>query len=141
MLTATWSPHSPGIWCDIDTRGCEKRAVFDPKLSHFGDLLHDKRVAIVDDTLTTGETLRQVTALVEQHHGQVVSAATIVDRSQDLSAKEYGVPEVHSLLSIDGIRTYPPDECPQCLAKKPINLRPGHGERWLRKNSAYPQAL
>lgn len=140
-LTATWSPHGSGIWCSIDTRGYEKRALFDRKFAHFANLLRDKRVAIVDDTLTTGETLRQVAILVKHHGGEVVSAATIVNRSPGLVVDPRDVPEVFSLLTLEGIRTYSPDKCPECLAKIDVNPYPGHGEKWLRKHSANPPQL
>jgi len=77
------------------------------------------RVLVVEDVLTTGGSTRETMQLARAAGGQVVGAASIVNRGRDV---ELGVPYV-SLVRID-LPTYEPDRCPLCAQGMPV-VKPG----------------
>ena len=82
------------------------------------------RVLVVEDVLTTGGSTRETMQVAAASGGQIVGAASIVDRSggAERAARDLGVPYV-SLLDID-LPTYEPDKCPLCAQGLPV-VKPG----------------
>ena len=82
------------------------------------------RVLVVEDVLTTGGSTRETILVAKAAGGQVVGAASIVDRSTPEMAHgaDLGVPFV-ALLAID-LPTYEPDTCPLCAHGLPV-VKPG----------------
>jgi orotate phosphoribosyltransferase len=82
------------------------------------------RVLVVEDVLTTGGSTRETILVAKAAGGQVVGAASIVDRSAPGMARatDLGVPFV-TLLNID-LPTYEPDKCPLCAQGLPV-VKPG----------------
>ena len=92
------------------------------------------RVLVVEDVLTTGGSTRETMQVAKAAGGQVVGAASIVDRPSaraDDRARpgqaadrttEFGVPFV-ALISVD-LPAYEPDDCPLCAQGLPV-IKPG----------------
>jgi orotate phosphoribosyltransferase len=78
------------------------------------------RVLVVEDVLTTGGSTRETMQVARAAGGQVVGAASIVDRGT--RPLDLGVPYV-SLLTID-LPTFEPDRCPLCAQGLPV-VKPG----------------
>jgi orotate phosphoribosyltransferase len=78
------------------------------------------RVVVVEDVLTTGGSTRETMQVARASGGQVVGAASIVNRSGGRA--EFDVPFA-SLLDID-LPTYEPDKCPLCAQGLPV-VKPG----------------
>jgi len=81
-----------------------------------------ERVLIVDDILTTGNSIREVMTAATRLGGIIVGIGVLVDRSEQKI--EFGVP-LFSCLRSETI-TYQPQNCPLCAAKIPL-VRPGGG--------------
>ena len=79
-----------------------------------------ERILVVEDVITTGGSTRECIAALQKGGGEVVSAASIIDRSA--GAADVGVPRI-SLGSVD-VPSYSPDECPLCIAGTPA-VKPG----------------
>lgn len=131
------------VWCDmIETDGV-KRASFSPKLD-FGRLIKPGvRVAIVDDLLTTGSSIRLVAELVREHGGEVIVAAVVARRSPDVNADTCNVPVLKVLAEVKDFKVFTEDECKEygpCSKRVPMVLRPGHGHKWIKNNPDYPVA-
>ena len=75
-----------------------------------------ERVLVVDDILTTGGSIREVTAAVASRGGRVIGIGVLVDRSEQ--KVDFGVPffSCHRAAAI----TYVPDACPLCAAQIPL---------------------
>ena len=73
------------------------------------------RVLIVEDILTTGETVKQLIKLVENMGGQVVGIGAIWRRSSRVKFKY----PLFTVVTRD-FRTFPPSECPMCRQGIPI---------------------
>lgn len=126
------------VWCKFEGVGDEKKAGWPNNLGHFADVVRDKRVAIVDDLLTTGSSIRQVIELVEVCGGKVVVVAVAARRSQDVTAEVCGAPELVVLADVKGFMVYNVNTCPLCYALVPVALHPGHGHEWVKEHPGYP---
>ncbi|MDR0887484.1 MAG: hypothetical protein LBM97_02235 [Candidatus Nomurabacteria bacterium] len=127
----------PAIWCEMG----EKEASFSPKLA-FDQLVKSQSVAIVDDLLTTGISIRKVVDLVEQHGCTVICAAVVVQRDAVVTAADCNVPQLFALETITGgIPTFDAASCPLCDAEAPMLLRPGHGHEWIKTHPDYTVAV
>lgn len=71
-----------------------------------------ERILVVEDVITTGGSTRECIAALEENGGQVVAAASIIDRSN--GEADVGVPRV-SLVSLD-VPSYLAEDCPMCKA-------------------------
>jgi orotate phosphoribosyltransferase len=80
------------------------------------------RVLIIEDILTTGETVNQLVRLVESMGGQVVGIGAIWRRSTGMKFRY----PLFTIVSRD-VPTYAPDECPMCKLGIPINRAVGGG--------------
>lgn len=103
-----------GIFAEREGEGRAFRRGF-----HIG---HDERVLVVDDVLTTGQSIREVLEAVKRLGGRVVGVGVMVDRSQ--GDAQLGAPlfSCHKV----SVVTYKPEECPLCQAGVPL-VRPGGG--------------
>jgi orotate phosphoribosyltransferase len=77
-------------------------------------------VLIVEDVITTGETVQELLDLAEDSGGFVVGVGCIVDRGGGTHKLEVPVFSVYSTKMI----TYKPDNCPLCQQKKTL-VKPG----------------
>lgn len=133
----------PAIWCDIGEIDGIKQASFSPKLD-FGRLVQGMRVAIVDDLLTTGSSIKLVSQLVTDAGGEVVVAAVVVRRSPDVTAESCNVPALEVLAEVSGFEVFTPAQCAEygpCSMEVPVVLRPGHGHAWIKDHPGYPVAV
>ena len=79
-----------------------------------------ERIAVVEDVVTTGGSVRETLEVVAAGGARPVAVGAIIDRGA-LPAP-FAVPFV-SLLELE-IATYPPESCPHCRAGEPLD-RPG----------------
>lgn len=73
-------------------------------------------VLVVEDVVTTGETVQEVIELAESTGAFVVGAACIIDRSGGKHKIEVPLFAVHSARAV----TYKPDRCPLCEQNVPL---------------------
>ena len=78
------------------------------------------KVLVVDDVLTTGLSVIETIAAVEQAGGTVVGVGVLIDRSQ--ASTDFGAP-LHSAFRVEA-KSWTPDEVPDWLANIPIT-KPG----------------
>lgn len=70
----------------------------------------DEKILVIEDVITTGGSTRECIAALKQNGGDVIAAASIIDRSN--GAADVGVPRI-ALVSLD-VPSYSPDDCPMC---------------------------
>lgn len=78
------------------------------------------RVLVVEDTITTGGSVKEVIALVKEKGGVIVGVGSVVDRSN--GSVDFGVP-LHAAVSMEVI-SYDETDCPLCQQGLPI-AKPG----------------
>jgi len=79
-----------------------------------------ERVLVVDDIVTTGNSIRQVMAAVAEQKGIIIGVGVLVNRSEQ--ELEFGVPFFSCHRTITP--TYPPEDCPLCAANISL-VKPG----------------
>ncbi len=79
-----------------------------------------ERVLLVEDTVTTGGSVKEVAELVRSLGGVVVGVGALVDRSGGKA--DFGCP-FYSVASVD-IESWDADSCPLCARGEPI-IKPG----------------
>ena len=79
------------------------------------------RVAVVDDILTTGGSIRESIRALEALDVEIVAIGVLVDRSG--GAVTFGSYPLYPLLSVN-VDVWPAETCPLCLAGIPI-AKPG----------------
>jgi orotate phosphoribosyltransferase len=82
-------------------------------------IAHGERVLLVDDILTTGGSVYEMIAAVNQLHGNIVGIGVLVDRSD--KPLSFGIPFFSCIRS--ATVTYKPEECPLCAAHIPLVKR------------------
>ena len=70
----------------------------------------NEKILVVEDVITTGGSTRECIAALESRGGNVVGAASIIDRSN--GAADVGVPRI-ALVSLE-VPSYKPENCPLC---------------------------
>lgn len=81
------------------------------------------KVLIVEDLITTGETLRLLIRLVEQKGGTVVGIGCLWQRNSSIDLRK----DVFSLVRRD-FPTYDPATCPLCAEGRPLNVEFARGD-------------
>ncbi|WP_034849963.1 orotate phosphoribosyltransferase [Clostridium hydrogeniformans] len=77
-----------------------------------------QKVVITEDVVTTGKSFKEAAKVVEEHGGEVVAVACIVDRS----SKEMDYP-LYSAIKLN-VESFEADECPLCKENIPY-VKPG----------------
>jgi orotate phosphoribosyltransferase len=95
-----------------------------------------KKVYVVEDLTTTGESAKKVVEAVKAVGGEVVAVSVMVNRSPKIVTSEYfGVP----FFPLDEfeVPTFKDGACPLCEVGVPINTQVGHGKKYLenKKNA------
>jgi orotate phosphoribosyltransferase len=93
--------------------------------------LYKKRVLVVEDVVTSGETVKKVIALAREKCAEVVGVSVLCSHG-GVTAERLGVPEFHAATMIP-FNTYPPVQCPMCRDWGYDSVRTdfGHGQRFL----------
>jgi orotate phosphoribosyltransferase len=79
-----------------------------------------ENVLVAEDVLTTGGSVREIGALVENVGAHVVGFAALADRSEN----DVKLPAPKQALLRQPLVTYPPDACPLCEQGLPL-VKPG----------------
>lgn len=107
------------VWADKD--GDE----FVFERAGFVEQLHNKRVLVVEDLLTTGGSAAKVCRQVEANGGEVIGVSVVVNRG-GLSCTDLGVSRLESLANVN-FEAIEADQCPLCERVIPIVEDIGHG--------------
>lgn len=95
----------------------------------------NKKVLVIEDLTTTGISIKKLINAVKKAGGKVVAVCVMVNRDPKLvNSKTLGEP--FSSLGVLEIPSYNEQDCPLCKNNIPINIKVGHGKKFLeeRKN-------
>jgi orotate phosphoribosyltransferase len=98
----------------------------------YDKVVKGKRVLVVEDSTTTGSSVKKVIHRVKKAGGKVVSVCVMLNRNTKLvNSKTVGAP--FSSLGIFNVPTYDPKNCPLCKSGVPVNTQFGHGKKFLQE--------
>jgi orotate phosphoribosyltransferase len=86
-----------------------------PALRRGFELGATDRALVVEDVMTTGQSVREVLDVVRAHGAEVVAVATIVRREP----QDFDVPSI-ALLDLP-VASFDPAECPLCAEGRPLS--------------------
>jgi orotate phosphoribosyltransferase len=96
----------------------------------YDQIIASKNVLVVEDTTTTGTSIKSVIDAVEAVEGRVVAACVMVNRNpKRVNSDLLGVP-LYSLAVLE-IEDYTEENLPAELMRRPINMEFGHGKKHL----------
>lgn len=96
-------------------------------------LVSGKRVLAVEDTVTTGNSIKSTITAIQRAGGNVVQLALIINRDPRTVTKDtFSVPT--SWLAEIQTETFTEEEVPEWLKKIPINTTYGHGAQYLKEH-------
>lgn len=114
-------PSKPKLLYAVKGRGSKGETEVALPAEFEGSLAAGTRTLVVEDILTTGDTIRALIRLVEGRGGRVVGVGCVWNRDR---TTRFSSP-FFALVSKD-FPTYPPEECPMC--RRGAVLRDPHGE-------------
>lgn len=94
-------------------------------------LVKGKRVVVVVDVISTGQTVKRAIQAVRENGGQVVAVSAIANRGKE-TAESLGVPKLIVLLHV-AYDLWMENKCPMCRAGVPVNTEYGFGQEFQVK--------
>ena len=98
--------------------------------------ISDKRVLVVDDVLTTGDSVKKVADLVRGRNGNIVGVGVLYNRGGMIAKAAVNILNFFAVLDIPH-KSYSEKNCPACKKGIPVNPNFGRGREFLaRKRQA-----
>jgi len=91
------------------------------------------RTVVVEDIITSGATVKKVTAAVRNIGGTVVGVGALCNRG-GVTASALDVPDFFVLMN-EQFPSYPEDDCPLCRTCVPVNTEVGKGKDFLLRKA------
>ncbi len=99
----------------------------------YDELVRGKTVVIVEDVLTTGESVQKVIAAARALDCNVLAVGALFNRGK-ITAEILDVPFLFALADVN-LESYPEDNCPLCREGRPINTKVGKGREFLARQA------
>lgn len=95
--------------------------------------IKDKHVLVVDDTTTTGGSVREVVELVRRHGGHVTGVGIICNRGGVTEENLGDVPRLVALVNV-ALESWEEENCPLCIeGVVPVDPNVGKGKEYLAR--------
>jgi orotate phosphoribosyltransferase len=138
IILAQWTAHHL-----TQIKGRDVAAVYTEKGPDGGQIItrgYDrfvvgKKVAVVEDLMTTGGSVQKAVETIRRAGGDVVAVVAMVNRNPgEITAGFFGTP--FFALEALKVETYEEAICPLCKAGVPVNTSVGHGKKYLERIGA-----
>lgn len=97
----------------------------------YDKLIKGKKVLVVEDFVTTGNTVRKVVKGVNAAGGKVVAVCVLVNKdNKNVSAKTFSATLI--TLADFAVENYDANRCPMCKKNVPVNTAFGHGKKFAK---------
>lgn len=116
------------VYTEEEGEDADRRALF---RRGYADLVTGKRVLVVEDVITTGDSARRVVQAVQHTGGVVVGVGVLCNRG-GITAAMLGAPVLTALVELH-LESWDEAECPLCREGVPVNTRVGKGATFLAK--------
>ncbi|MEO8637957.1 MAG: phosphoribosyltransferase family protein [Candidatus Taylorbacteria bacterium] len=96
----------------------------------YGSLVKGKKILVIEDTVTTGGSVKKSIESAKRDGGDVIGVCVMVNKDPD-QINEVALGAPFSALGELEVKTYEAKDCPLCKAGVPINTTFGHGKKFL----------
>jgi orotate phosphoribosyltransferase len=135
IILSQWTAHHLTILKGKEVTGVftEKDAAGGQVITRgYSEFITGKRVAVVEDLITTGESAKKVVETVRAAGGHVVAVLALVNRNpKEVGPDHFGAP-FFPLETLE-VESFEEAACPLCRSGVPINTSVGHGKKYLEK--------
>lgn len=101
---------------------------------NYDRVVKGKRILAVEDTVTTGGSVKKTIDAIQAAGGNIIQLSLIVNRDPaNVTEATFGVP-VNALAEIN-MESYEEGSVPEWLSVIPINTEVGHGAKYLKEHS------
>jgi orotate phosphoribosyltransferase len=97
----------------------------------YDQLISGKRVLVVEDSVTTGGSMRKVVDVARVCGADIVGAIAICNRGE-VRREDIGATQFESLVNLQ-LDQWPEEECVLCERNIPVNTDVGHGREFLAR--------
>ena len=109
-------------------KGADKTMIF---TRGYDKLIKGKKVLVIEDLITTGGSVKKVVDVVRATGGKVVGVGVMVNRVPDfVNAKMLDVSKFEAL-GVVKASAVDEAECPLCKKNIPVNIKIGHGKKYM----------
>lgn len=113
-----------GIYTEKDS---EKNQIFTRGYDKF---IKGRKVLVIEDLTTTGESVKKVVDSVKKIGGKVVAVGVMINRNpKEVNSKFLRAPFLS--LGVLKAEAFDENKCPLCKSGVPINTTVGHGKKYL----------
>lgn len=134
IILSQWTAYHLTKMCDREVVG-----VYTEKTPEGGQIftrgydsyIKGKNVLILEDNVLTGGSVKKVVDAVKNAGGNIVGVCAMVNRNKDVDSDSIGAP--FDALAHFYLPSYSKEECPMCKNSIPINMKVGHGKKFLNK--------
>ncbi len=96
----------------------------------YDKFIKGKKVLVLEDLTTTGISVKKTVDTVKKAGGKVIAVGVMVNRNlSGVNAKTVGAP--FYALGVFPAIAYSEKDCPLCKKNVPINIKIGHGKKYL----------
>ncbi len=96
----------------------------------YDTFLKGKKVLVLEDLTNTGISVKKTVDAVKSAGGKVAAVCVMVNRNpKEVNEHMMGAP-FYTLGTFPAV-AYPANECPLCAKKVPINVKIGHGKKFM----------
>ena len=97
-------------------------------------LVKNKKILVVEDITTTGDSVKKVIESVRKAGGKVVAVGVMVNRNpKNVTTETIGAP--FSALCVLEADAFEKGNCPLCKKGIPVNMVVGHGKKYLEERN------
>lgn len=101
----------------------------------YDKLIKGKKVLVTEDITSTGGSAKSVIDAVESAGGEVVGVTVLINRNPSgVNSEYFGVP-FFSLGELV-VEVYDEQDCPFCAENRPVNVKVGHGRKYMEAKNA-----
>lgn len=99
----------------------------------YDQLIAGKRVLVVEDSVTTGGSVRKVVNVARDAGAEIVGAIAICNRG-GVRSEDVSVPHFESLVTLQ-LEQWPAEDCELCKRDIPVNTDLGHGKEFADREN------
>ena len=101
----------------------------------YDQIISGKRVLVVEDSVTTGGSMRKVVSVARDAGADIVGAIAICNRGS-VRREDIGAPQFESLVTLQ-LEQWPAEQCELCERGIPVNTDIGHGREFVARREAH----